>query len=316
MFQSGNAPGLVNKQLLDDVFINKYNQPGRPETATALDPLLFNQIKLNTGAYTMETAKGPGEWVVTAEMQDRNEDTFFNTNSKTYVIKKWTNSTPISRELFMDDNKLGEVGRLLRQFADTGRVTRDKYAMGIFRDAFNGNDLGATAAGVSLINASHTNANGDTVDNTVAGALTPTTLDTAITALAEQINESGVRTEQEPSCLLVPRALYKTASQILESEKEQGTANNDKNIYSSKYGIYLKTSIHLGATAPGGSDTAWFLLSGNHSLMRFDREGISTELVEPKYSDNDSYNYIGRFREQVGVHSYYGVVGSSGGGAA
>ena len=114
-----------------------------------------------------------------------------------------------------------------------------------------------------------------------------------------------------PAVLLVPPALFKTSSEITDSELRSGTADNDMNVYSSKYGITVATSNRLGAAA-GGSDTAWFLLSNNHSFMRFVRQGIVTDLVDYKYTKNNVYVYKGEFRESVGAMNYAGAVGSTG----
>jgi hypothetical protein len=67
----------------------------------------------------------------------------------------------------------------------------------------------------------------------------------------------------------------------------------------------------LGAAA-GGSDTAWYLLSDNHSVTRLVRQGIQTALRSWEYSNNRTYLYQANFREEVYSPDYIGCVGSTG----
>ncbi len=73
----------------------------------------------------------------------------------------------------------------------------------------------------------------------------------------------------------------------------------------------MKSSPYLGAAA-GGSDTAWFMLTRNHSVSRLVRQGIETALRPWQYSNNRTYLYQGNFREEVYVPDYSGAVGSTG----
>jgi phage major head subunit gpT-like protein len=136
-------------------------------------------------------------------------------------------------------------------------------------------------------------------------------LNSAIVALYEQKDQAGIVVGSTPQTLLVPPALFKTACEIVESELRSGTADNDMNVYSSKYGINVATSNRLGAAA-GGSDTAWFLLGRNHSVTRWVRQGIVTDLVDYKFQRNNNYIYKANFREIVGAMDYVGIVGSDG----
>lgn len=199
-------------------------------------------------------------------------------------------------------------GQMVRKFAMNARATRDRNAFGLYRGAFT---TTLTSDGAAFISNTHTTLTGLTVDNLLAGGLTPTTLNTAIVQLLEQVSEDGIVMGQQPAYLLVAPANFKNATEIVDSELVTGSANNNINVYSSTYGISVFQSPYLGA-AQGGSDTAWFLLSRNHGVTRFIREDISTSLVDYIYSNNDEYVYKGRFRETYGVTNYVGAVGSLG----
>ena len=196
---------------------------------------------------------------------------------------------------------------MVRDFAMKARLTRDNNACAVFRNAFT---TATTADGVALLSNSHTSLNGSTVDNLGSGALSETTLNTAIVQMLELKTQDDVIAGNLPSCVVVPPALYKAAVEITESELRQGTANNDANVYSDKYGVRVYTNQFLGAAA-GGSDTAWFLLSANHSIYRFVRQGVQTDLVDYKTQRNNNYVYKGEFREVVGAMNYEGIVGNA-----
>jgi hypothetical protein len=76
-------------------------------------------------------------------------------------------------------------------------------------------------------------------------------------------------------------------------------------------GLQIFQSPFLGA-AQGGSDTAWFLLSRNHSLYRWVRQALNLDLVDYKTQRNNNYIYKGEYREVVGAISYEGLCGSTG----
>lgn len=202
----------------------------------------------------------------------------------------------------------GAYEKMVRDFAEKGRITQNNNAFSVYRNAFT---TTLTADGVALISASHVTISGDTVSNLVTGALTETTLNNAIIALSEMKSQDGVVVGSGANALLVPQALYKKACEIVKSERRSDTANNDTNVYSSAYAINVYTSPYLGAAA-GGSDTAWFLLGRNHSVTRWVRQGIQTDLVDYKFQRNNNYVYKGSFREVVGAYDYVGIAGSTG----
>jgi hypothetical protein len=114
-----------------------------------------------------------------------------------------------------------------------------------------------------------------------------------------------------PSILLVPSKLFKLATEITESALVSDSGNNALNVYRSAYGITVYSSPYLGAAA-GGSDTAWFLMTPDHSVTRIVRQGIQTALRDWSQSLNRTYLYQGNFREEVYVPDYAGAVGATG----
>ena len=187
------------------------------------------------------------------------------------------------------------------------RVTQDNAAFAIFRNGFT---TTLTADGSAFFG-THTLIGGGTVTNSSTAALSDTSLNTAIVALREQKNQAGIILGGVPSILLVPAKLFKYATQLTESALVADNANNAINVYRSAYGITVYSSPYLGAAA-GGSDTAWFLLTPQHSVSRLIRQGIETALRPWQYSNNRTYLYQGNFRESYFVPDYAGAYGSTG----
>ena len=162
-----------------------------------------------------------------------------------------------------------------------------------------------------MINSAHPLIQGGTTSNLVSGALTSSTLNLGIIALRTQVDQNNVIQGGVPSILLVPPELFKTALEVTESALVSDTANNALNVYRSAYGIQVWTSPWMGAAA-GGSATAWFLLSRDHSAIRVVRQGIETALRDWRYSNNRTYLYQGNFREEVYAPDYCGIVAALG----
>ena len=85
--------------------------------------------------------------------------------------------------------------------------------------------------------------------------------------------------------------------------------------YSQVYpGMQVKYSPFLGATYSGvtGADTAWYLLSHNHSIVRWVRQALQTNMVPYQNQRNNNYIYKAEYREVVDAISFEGLVGSTG----
>lgn len=307
MSYSSSANPSVVKTELDDVFMQEFTPEMHPGYATASSGSVFIQDSTDRAAEIEEVFKGVGLWDERTEEQNVPSDNPLIDNKITFNVVNFAKSIDVPKNFF-DDNMHGSYEKMVRDFGRKGNITQNDNAFSLYRDAFT-NTL--TADGAALVSDTHTTISGDTVDNKLTAALSDSSLNDAIVKLIEQKDQSGVVSGNMPATLLVPPALFKEASEITDSELRSGTANNDVNVYSSKYNITIATSNRLGAAA-GGSDTAWFLLSNNHSVRRWVRQGIQTDLVDYKYQRNNNYIYKGEFREVVGAVDYVGIVGSTG----
>lgn len=307
MFTEAQNFAIVQTEL-DTVFFQAFEYDSTtPGIATANTGVIFKPLSIDRAAYIGEVNKATGLWSIIGEVQNVPLTTPKVTNKYTILIKDFAEGIEISKDLY-DDNMHGVWSADVRDFALKARVTQDQNAFKIFRGAFT---TTLTADGVAFISASHPLIGGGTTSNLISGALSTTTLNTAIVRLREQVDQSGVILGGVPSILLVPPALLKLALEITESALIADSGNNAINVYRSAYGITVYSSPYLGAAA-GGSDTAWFLMTPQHSVSRVVRQGIETALRPWQYSNNRTYFYQGNFREEVFVPDYAGAVGSTG----
>lgn len=298
----------VTKTALDAVFFQEFDYPNNPGEATAEDALVFMQDTIDRAAVITEQYKGPGYFTERAEEEDVSSATPRSANQKTSNVINFARSVDISKNFF-DDDQHQFVSRMIKDFGRVARVTRDRASFQVWNDSFTtqlSND------GVALFSNSHTTIGGQTVDNLETGALSETNLETSFNSLINQLTQDGTLGGHTPACLLVPTALFKEAMEITKSELRQGTTDNDMNYFSQVYpGLQVKFSPFLAATQ-GGSDTAWFLLSRNHSLMRWVRQGVQTSLIDWQFQRNNNYIYKAEYREVVDSISFEGLVGSNG----
>lgn len=307
-FLESNNFAVVQTEL-DDVFFQTFRYDATsPGIATALTGGLFKQMNIDRAAYIGEINKPVGLWSKVGEIQQIPQSTPQVTNKYTQYVQDFANSITLSKNMF-DDNMHETWSQNVREFARAARYTQDNYAFSLFRNAFT---TTLTADGVSFINSAHPLIGGGTTSNLVSGALTDTTMNNAIVALREQKNQAGVVIGGVPKYLLVPSKLFKTAIQLTESALVADSANNALNVYRSAYGFMVYSTPYLGAATSGGSDTAWYMLTEDHSVSRLIRQGIETVLTPWTVSTNRTYVYQGNFREEYFVPDYSGAVGSTG----
>jgi len=313
MSVTSNLNPNVVKTALDEVFFQEFEFEQGPGVATANTPAIFKQSSNDNAAVIGEIFQGSGLWSERAEEAPVLQATPRFGDKYTYSILNFANSVQVSKNFF-DDNMHDAWKDIVRNFAMNAKATQDMKAFELYRGAFT---VTLAADGVALCSDSHETLNGTSIDNYLTSALTDASLNTAIVMLSEQKAQDGVIMGSQPSALLVPQALFKTACEIVDSELRSGTGNNDINVYSSKYGIEVYTTPYLGASAGGdgyttGTDTLWFLLGRNHSIRRVVRQGVQTVLVPWQNQVNNSYIYKGEFREVYMAPDYVGIVGSVG----
>lgn len=307
-YNRGNNPDLV-LTAIDSVFYGEYDYPEIPGVATAENELLFKQSQADRGAVITEEYQGPGEWIETQEEQNLPEAAIRTGNKKTHTVANFKKSLKIPVEFYEDDIH-DSVDATIKKMAIRAKTTRDKRAFINYRDGNTSSVL--SSDGANLFSNSHTSMLGETIDNLETGTLTPSNFEILMRVLIEQKAQDGELGGHAPAAFLVPPALFPDAIEITKSDLQPGTSNNNVNYVSLIYpGMQVFQTPYIGA-AYGGSNVEHFLVGRNHSIFRWVRIPMETDLIDWRYDGQDRYTYKGRYREVTSPISWEGAVMSDG----
>lgn len=292
----------------------EYSREQQPGYLRATDNFFFNQGSTVGVGFIWDEDSNVGEFQATGEQEEiYNTDTLIG-NQKTVRSQKWTKQVPISDEVFRAD-MVGKRARIGQQVGDRARVTQDKKAiLNTYGDAFDG-AVNTCPDGVALASASHVTLKGVTVDNLETGALAPDALWTCVTTLANQKGQDGDAGSHVFEGLVVPFLLYKTAKEVMNSSLAANSAENNLNIFDTDYGtVRIAASIFLGSTynSAANANTSYHVVSRNHMITRKEFYGLTTTMITPENTSNDTYLYRAKFHEVTFPGSWTGYVGSNG----
>jgi len=297
---------ILVKTALDKLFDEASMEMAVTGKATALDPVVFTQDSASNAAVVSSVIGGGGYFDKTIDDYSQNRNVTVSAAApKTTLIARFNKDLPIART-FMDDQQLSAVSKAVKQQSLTWGASRDRNAFAVYALGFT---VQTTIDGAYVFSNTHTNQNGDTVDNLETGALNDSNLNIEINSLRTQISQTGVTLGYEPKFLLTSSIQHNTGMQVAKSVLRAGTGNNDLNYFSEMYpGMKVVYSPFLDAT----STTAHFIGSSNHGITRFEREAFFTKLIPWETDPNDQYKYKMRAREEVDSIEYSGLVGSTG----
>lgn len=312
-----NQTGIAsNSSILELVqtYLNRLFTGTAAETRAgkvgALDPLVFTQ-DVATNAAVNSTVQGGGSYFQTTTSdvptpEQANVNAF---NAKVSLVLNFLQNLPISRT-FMADQQLSSVAKQVKEEAKNWAATRDRAAVSVY---YNGFGTQTTIDGAAVFSNSHTNAIGQTVDNLETGALNDDNLNTLITSLRTQPSQSGVTTGYNPDFLFCSAQLHRTANAVTKSVLRAGTGNNDVNYFSDLYPeLQTKYSPFFDTSNVSNATTMYVVGAKDHGIMRFEREGFSSTLVDWQFNANDQYMYKMRSREVTDSIYYNGLCGSTG----
>lgn len=297
--------GNLVTTILDRLFTGAANL-AKEGKATALDAVVFNQDTA-TNAAVNSTVQGGGGYfqTVTTDVSMMNNATIAAASTRVTPIIQFQQELPISRT-FMEDQQLGSVMKAVEDRGQAWAATRDRNAFNVYALGFT---TQTTVDGATLFSDTHTNENGDTVDNKSTLSLSDDNLNTVVVSLRNQLAQGGYVAGYDPDFLLVPNQLHRTGTQITKSVLRAGTGNNDLNYWSDIYpGMKVMYSPFLDTT----STTAYFVGARNHGVKRFSREAFSSTFVPWQYQGNNQNLYKMISREAVDSIYYNGLVGSTG----
>lgn len=310
---SSLSPDATQTEI-DGVAWESYQRTEQPGYLSAQNSFFFNQDTSDMLAYTWDEDSNVGGFDETDEQETIADTDTRIGNTKTKRQQKWTKQVPVSMEAFKAD-AVGKRAKIGSQIGDRARLTQDKTTiLDTYGDAFAG-AKNTTPDGQAWASNSHTTLKGYTIDNLETGGLNADNLWTVVQALANQKAQDGEAGSYVFEGIVVPFVLYKTAKEVMDSTLVPFSAENQINIFDTTYGtVNIAASIFLGSTynTATNANTSYHVVSSRHEAVRQTFMGLSTDLIEPKMTANDSWAYRGRFMESHFMHSFSGYVGSNG----
>lgn len=313
-YTGGLSPDAT-KTAIDAVAYETYTRTEQPGYLAADDGFFFKQgTTEGKTAFIWDEDSNVGAFNETGEQEEiANTDTFIG-NQKTKNSVKFTKQVPISDEAFRAD-QVGKRTRIGQQVGDRAKVTRDSKALlNTYGDAFAGS-INTTPDGKALAANDHVTLKGVTIDNLETGALTPDNLWTSTVSLAGQKGQDGDAGSHVFEGIVVPFLLYKTAKEVLNSQLLANSGENNVNVFDTDYGqVRIAASIFLGSAynSATNANTSYHLVGRNHMVMRKVFYDLTTTMIPPENTANDSYLYRAKFHEVAFPGSWTGYVGSNG----
>lgn len=212
----------------------------------------------------------------------------------------------VTENLYNDDRQ-GHMKKVFAEFAKSAAYTKDL----LFWDVLNSGFVPTKRTGIdgASLFASHTlfGPGGSTYSNYAAtgGGLNVTSLQTAMDALENNVNENGIPAPIKPKYLVVPSQLRFEAETLIGSEFNPENANQQVNTVGNK-GLQFVVGHYLT------SSTAWFLLGDkrDHDLRFIVRKPL--ELKSTDDFDTRTAKFRAVIRAQATFVNYRGTYGNSG----
>ena len=164
-------------------------------------------------------------------------------------------------EKLQDWELYGQIMKLERSLRESAEFDLETFAFALLNNA-TGTTVSAGFDGLALASTAHTRLDGGATQAnrpTSLGALSVSTLQTAVTQFNKWVNDRGRPIVTRPVKLIVSPDLEITAREILESQLKPDTANNTTNVLT-RYGLDLHVSRYIT------SSTYWALLGDRHDV--------------------------------------------------
>lgn len=180
---------------------------------------------------------------------------------------------------------------------------QEKDAASVFNNAFSASYLGYDSKALCADDHPRSKTDATTVDNALTLALNSANLETAIVTLQGLKDDQGEEISIMPDTLLVPRALGKTARELVGSALTPESANNAVNVHAD---MNLITWEYLDDT------NAWFVIDSTMAkryLKWYDRVKVEFDTIGE--FDTLLRKYRGYMRYSYGWSDFRWVIGSN-----
>jgi len=222
--------------------------------------------------------------------------------SKTFSQLEYKEALPVTKLLQRFDN-YGVVIEEANKQGYRARLTMDRVGANIITNA-----AGTTTVwdGNPLAYATHSiGVTGTTQSNIVSGALTESTLNTAITNLRKMKDHNGQEMALMPRTLLVPANLAKKAFELTASQGSPESANRNSNFFNT-LGLNVVVWELLTST------TQWLLLADKMFTRLRYFVSIPPQVEYVRRPESGNYEYQIQFDMAAGAADYLGIEHSTG----
>lgn len=291
-----------------------------PLLSPGLNAIFFDNLRVTKPVHQMwinvESSKraweddykvaGLGRMVQKAEGAVYTFDEPISGDTRRYIHLTYGLGFRVTQEMYEDD-LYGVMTRMTKELAKAANYNKEVQAASVLNNAFDSNYTGFD--GLELCSTAHVNlGDGNTQANEPATAADfgLAALQAAIEAFESWTDDRGFIIDVTPKTLVHATGDIWEAGEVLESEYVPDTADNNKNIVRSKYGI---TPFHNKFLTDAD---AWFLIGdkSDHDMKMFIRKDTSFGDAEDPL--NGDMIYTARQRLSVGFGDWRGVYGSPG----
>ncbi len=311
----GLSPDSCQTEI-DAVAWERYQRTESNDYLSAQDSFFFHQSDAEGKlGYTWDEDSNVGGFDEVDEQETIADTDTFIGNTKNVKMQKWVKQVPVSMEAFKADLH-GKRAKIGSQIGDRARLTQDKRSvLNTYGDAFAGS-VNTTPDGQAWASNAHVALKySTTVDNLETGVLNADNLWIDVQALENQYAQDGELGGYLFEGIVVPLILYKTIREVLGSELVPFSGENQINFFDTDYGtVRIAKSPFLGSryNSNSNANTSYHVLSSQHTAQRKVFMGLSTDLIDPTKTDNDSWAYRARFLERHFPESWSGSIHSNG----
>lgn len=248
----------------------------------------------------------------TAPQKEERESTIYDDpiqkDRKRYTFLTYSLGFRISRELWEDD-LYGVMKQMPEELSFSMRDVVEVTSAGIYINGFTDSSANLGPDGEPLFGdgttRTHPLKGGGTSANQLStpADLNADSLELMMNLVADTVNDRGLLTRHLAKVLVVPTELQWTAKQLLESQLEAFTANNQVNQFKD---MDLRYFVWHYLTDPD----AWFLLTSRTYLKFWWR--LKPDFTNSDDFDNDDAKFKSRERFDVGYTDWRGAYGSPG----
>ena len=222
----------------------------------------------------------------------------------TFTNQSYIVDLPIDAD-FLADYQYQQIIQQATQLGDSASLKREVDAASVFANAFDSNFIGAD--GVALCSDSHPSGPSNTAntqDNSFALSLSATNVETVRQAMMDFRDDKNQRVSVMPNLLIVPPELENTAKEIVESELQVDSAQNNINPQRGRFN-YLVWHYLEDANAWFMADT---MMSAMH-LKWINRQPL--DIYRKAQDETVDVTFVAKMRYSYGWTDWRWIAGSN-----